>query len=645
MRVVRYVVGAVLLAVLLAGAPLAGLSARQASLCTMPSAANEAFLDEVARNTWNYLSSDWATDNHLPWSWRSTTISGGDYVNTTEIGLYLLSYIGAYEMRQDWSPASSLVESEIAAVLDQLRAWQSGTQASQPHGPNAYGNSVFFQWYWINWNPPVVGENTGTNQVVPSIDNAFLAASLITIREWAEANNHPALAQKADAILQDMDFLIWYNEETHLFKLGGVRNPQGGVNADYYSNENRIINFIARALGQLSPAEYQASLDALVQLPATYERNTSDPSDDITVSKVAWDGSYFTYTAPALFIREMQTAYGTGTIEPATAAQIVYAQDQGYAAWGLSDCFDIGVGGYLNQGAPPTAANNPPEHIGVITPHASALALITSYEHEAITNLRALCTALPAVYDLNYGFRDSVMAKPENPSYGQASERFSALGQEWLFLSIANQQTGFIWDYFYRDPGVAAAHNEMFAAPLLIAPANGSITTDVRPTFSWRSVPGADGYEMQLGTALSQTSTAADANVLKYVPPSPLLKTAYYWRVRALYAGGGSSLWSEYRLVNIVPSANAAPTRNHYTTATPTLTWNRVVWATEYELQVGNTASFVNPLNYALIVPADTLSVMIPALYNGTYYWRVRAKRGDSPERWSIVESFTIHVP
>jgi hypothetical protein len=150
---------------------------------------------------------------------------------------------------------------------------------------------------------------------------------------------------------------------------------------------------------------------------------------------------------------------------------------------------------------------------------------------------------------------------------------------------------------------------------------------------------------MQLGTAPWQTPTVADAKVLKYVPPSPLLKTAYYWRVRAIYAGGGSSLWSEYRLVNIVPSGNAAPTRNHYTTATPTLTWNRVVWAAEYELQVDNTASFANPLDYTAIVPADTFSVTIPALYDGTYYWRVRAIRGDSSERWSIVESFTIHVP
>jgi hypothetical protein len=37
------------------------------------------------------LSSDWATDHRLQWSWRSATFVGGDYANPTEIGLYALS--------------------------------------------------------------------------------------------------------------------------------------------------------------------------------------------------------------------------------------------------------------------------------------------------------------------------------------------------------------------------------------------------------------------------------------------------------------------------------------------------------------------------------------------------------------------------
>ncbi|MCA9977019.1 MAG: hypothetical protein KC413_14760 [Anaerolineales bacterium] len=256
------------------------------------------FLDQLAEDTWAYLSSDWATDNHLPWSWRSTTITGGNYTNTAEIGFYALSWLGAYDLAQPWSPSWSEVETEVTAILDRLRAWQTGSQAFQPHGPNAYSNSVFYQWYWVTWDEPVVGAGVG-DHLVPSIDNAWLATSLITIREYAEAHGHNVLAQKADAIVADMDFLLWYDASTHRFYWGDVENPMGGGEIDYYSNENRIINFVAYALGQMSEAEFRRSLNVLTQESATY--------GDITVNKVAWDGSYFTYVGPAMFIREMET--------------------------------------------------------------------------------------------------------------------------------------------------------------------------------------------------------------------------------------------------------------------------------------------------------------------------------------------------
>ena len=417
---------------------------------------NGLFLDALALNTWVYLSSDWATDNHLPWSWRSNspTLTGGDYANPTEIGLYALSWIGAYEMGNPWSPGWSQVEAEMIAMLDQLRAWQTGSQAFQPNGPNAYNQSVFYQWYWINWNPPVIGGGIG-DHVVPSVDNAWLAASLITIREYGEANNHSALAQKADDILSDMNFDFWYHPDTHRFSWGASENPQGGTLADYYSNENRIINFVARALGQLSADEFRLSLEALEQPIGTY--------GSITVEKTAWDGSYFTYATPALFIREMETSYGIKTILPATQAQIAYAQAQGYGAWGLSDCYDVENGNYVQQGAPPVAMSSAPEtNPGLVPPHASALALITPLSSQVITNLQTISTTFSCAYDPLYGFRDSVMAKQGTPSYGQCSNRFSALAQEWIFLAITNYENSFVWDYFYRDQGVMNAHNEMF---------------------------------------------------------------------------------------------------------------------------------------------------------------------------------------
>ena len=412
----------------------------------------DPFLNELAMDTWTYMSSDWATDSHLPWSWRSTTIEGGNYVNPAEIGFYALSWLIAYDMEEVWSPNWAQAETEVIAILDQLRAWQTGSQTEQPNGPNAYNNSVFYQWYDLSSDPPVVGASD-PDHLVPSIDNAWLAASLITIREYGVANEHNQITEKADAILADMDFMLWYHPSTHKFSWGTIEDPQGGTQADYYSNENRIINFVARAMSHISPSQFYSSLQTLQSPPGTYA--------GITVEKIAWDGSYFTYASPALFIKEMETEYGTNTITPAAQAQIAYAANKGYEAWGLSDTFDVDDRGYVQQGALPVSTPDDPEtRPGLVTPHASAMALITPLASDVITNLQTISTTFGCAYDDTYGFYDSVMTYPEADDYGHCSDRFSILAQEWIFLSIANNNNGFIWDYFYQNRGVQQADKE-----------------------------------------------------------------------------------------------------------------------------------------------------------------------------------------
>lgn len=462
---IRGIVGALLVSALLcscAGVTIAPVLPAEENVSVEQATLSDEYILDVAGDTWTYLSSDWATDNHLPWSWRSEALSGGSYANPAEIGLYALSWLAAYDMDQSWSPEWEETEFEVIAVLDQLRAWQSGSQGEQPNGPNVFDGKVFYQWYWVDWTPPVVGAGEG-DHLVPSIDNAWLAASLITIRAYAESHGHSELAIKADAILADMDFTLWYNPVSHRFSWGEVENPATGFEADYYSNENRIINFVARALNQLDTNEFLLSLDALERYPASYE--------GVRVEDVAWDGSYFTYATPALFIREMETAYGTETILAAADAQIVYAENQGYLAWGFSDCFDVGNGDYVQQGAPPAAMQDPVEtRPGLVTPHASALMLITPRDTDAIENLQLISATYECVYEPERGFRDSIMTDPNLSSYGQCSSRFSALAQEWIFLAIANRTTGFVWDYFYRDPGVVLAHGEMFGSNHLYLP-------------------------------------------------------------------------------------------------------------------------------------------------------------------------------
>jgi len=86
------------------------------------------------------------------------------------------------------------------------------------------------------------------------------------------------------------------------------------------------------------------------------------------------------------------------------------------------------------------------------------------------------------------------------------------------------------------------------------------------------------------------------------------------------------------------------PTRNVFTTTTPTLTWNLVTWAQMYELQIDEADDFATSLEYAAIV--DGLHQTTSQLSLGIHYWRVRACFApNNCGAWSSVQSFEITNP
>ncbi len=90
-------------------------------------------------------------------------------------------------------------------------------------------------------------------------------------------------------------------------------------------------------------------------------------------------------------------------------------------------------------------------------------------------------------------------------------------------------------------------------------------------------------------------------------------------------------------------AASAAPPRNFYTIRTPTLTWNRVTWATDYEIQISHDQNFAPAATFTTSVPASSLSYITDTLANGTYYWRVKAIDSTSNTfTVSSVDSFVI---
>jgi hypothetical protein len=93
------------------------------------------------------------------------------------------------------------------------------------------------------------------------------------------------------------------------------------------------------------------------------------------------------------------------------------------------------------------------------------------------------------------------------------------------------------------------------APPTLVSPADGSETTNRRPTFDWSDVPGATSYTLQVATNNLFTTfiinVSPSASTYTMTVDLPLNKVLD-WRVRA-NGPNGPSAWSPVWSFLVVP--------------------------------------------------------------------------------------------
>ncbi len=85
----------------------------------------------------------------------------------------------------------------------------------------------------------------------------------------------------------------------------------------------------------------------------------------------------------------------------------------------------------------------------------------------------------------------------------------------------------------------------VIAAPVLLAPANGTTVATLRPPFDWGDVSGATQYQIQISSTSDFSSIYVQASPVSsnYTPDMDLPIGALYWRVKALGPNGPSN-WS-----------------------------------------------------------------------------------------------------
>jgi pimeloyl-ACP methyl ester carboxylesterase len=172
-------------------------------------------------------------------------------------------------------------------------------------------------------------------------------------------------------------------------------------------------------------------------------------------------------------------------------------------------------------------------------------------------------------------------------------------------------------------------------APTLIAPANGAtVIANVSTLFSWNSVTGATGYDLQFDSDTPiNTGSATSFSLVSSAA------VTHIWKVRARNAAG-TGAYSTARSFTIVAAPTTAPTliapasgATVIANASTQFSWNSVASATGYDLQFDSET----PIDRG---SATSFSLVSSTL--GVHTWRVRAKNASGVGPYSTARSFTV---
>ncbi|MEY4195607.1 MAG: hypothetical protein RLZZ226_1975, partial [Pseudomonadota bacterium] len=362
----------------------------------------------------------------------------GDYTNITNVGVYLLGIVSAHEL--------GLVNRAVA--LEKLTKTLDTMAGLETH------QGFFYNYY-----------NTTTlergNHFVSFVDSAWFTASLMVVRQA-----FPEMAQRCTRLIAPGHFREFYDPETRLMSHGYHANLGQRSNMHYgvIFTESRLGSLIAIGQGDV-PAEHWFSMART--FPPEWNWQSQQPKlrteqtaqghhwmggyyqwrDYLYVP--SWGGSLFEALMPVLVLDELQYApKGLGYNDRIhTAIHRQYAlEDLSYPVWGMSPSSTPGTAAdYGEYGVKFLGAGG--YRSGVVTPHVSALALMTE-PAEATANLRTLAERYPLYGD--FGLYDAV-----NPGTGEVAYSYLILDQAMTLIALTNHlKDHAIQRYFAADPWI-----------------------------------------------------------------------------------------------------------------------------------------------------------------------------------------------
>ena len=404
---------------------LAALGAPNADAPAQLSRAAQRELLGWAKATWQYFETFCTAGEHyLPPDNVQTQPPTGTAHRTspTNMGFALLSALGAHALGVDNGRGLALAE-RMLTTMEQLPRW----------------NGHFYNWYHtctLRPMPPLY---------VSTVDSGNCAAALLAaanaLRGWGQG----ALAARAQALCDGMDFALLYDPQRRLMHIG-IDTGSGKRSEGYYDlleSEARLTSYFAVARGDVPREHWRVLSRAQVQ----HERYRGC---------VSWSGSVFEYLMPELFLPPQRDSLLWESAK--FCLRVQRRRVRTGQPWGVSESAYFALDSALSyrykaHGCAALAMQPDMDRELVLSPYSAFLALAVA-PRAAVRDLRRF-----AARGLlgQYGFREALDCTRARTGGGQIVHCVMAHHQGMSLLSACNALCGGqVQRWFLADPAMRA---------------------------------------------------------------------------------------------------------------------------------------------------------------------------------------------
>lgn len=405
---------------------LAALGAPNADAPAQLSRAAQRELLGWAKATWQYFETFCTAGEHyLPPDNVQTQPPTGTAHRTspTNMGFALLSALGAHALGIDNGRGLALAE-RMLTTMEQLPRW----------------NGHFYNWYHtctLRPMPPLY---------VSTVDSGNCAAALLAAANALRGWGQDALAARAQALCDGMDFALLYDPQRRLMHIG-IDTGSGKRSEGYYDlleSEARLTSYFAVARGDVPREHWRALSRAQVQ----HERYRGC---------VSWSGSVFEYLMPELFLPPQRDSLLWESAK--FCLRVQRRRVRTGQPWGVSESAYFALDSALNyrykaHGCAALAMQPDMDRELVLSPYSAFLALAVA-PRAAVRDLRRFAArGLPG----QYGFREALdCTRARTGGGGQIVHCVMAHHQGMSLLSACNALCGGqVQRWFLADPAMRA---------------------------------------------------------------------------------------------------------------------------------------------------------------------------------------------